>query len=54
MAVAKVRPAAQGNLVVHCNDKKSLENLQNSADNELGKNYEIRVGNIIKPKIVLM
>lgn len=54
IAVSKVKHGSHGCVVVHCDDKKSLENLKTKTQKELGEEYEITIGKTINPKIKII
>lgn len=54
LAVKNVKQVSQGGVVVQCNDKDSLEKLQNKAVSELGQQYEIKVTKEVNPCILIV
>lgn len=54
IAVSKVKQGAHGCVVVHCEDKKSLETLKTKTQNEFGQEYEISTGKKLNPKIKII
>lgn len=53
-SISKVKQASHGCVVVHCEDKKSLENLKTKTQDKLGKDYVITTGKMLNPKIKIV
>lgn len=54
VSISKVKQASQGQLVIHCDDKDSLEKLKTKTILELGKEYEVKTGHLINPCIKIV
>lgn len=54
VTITKVKSAAQGSLIIHCNDKKDVDKLRIKTQNELGNEYEIKTGKFINPRIKIV
>lgn len=54
LSVESIKQSAQGSVIIKCNDKNSLEKLQNKAITELANNYDISIPKSIKPKICIV
>lgn len=52
--VKKVKSAGKGSIVIECNDKESLNKLQNKAVSVLSENYTVEIQKEIKPKVVIV
>lgn len=52
--MSRVKEASHGCVVVHCEDKQSLENLKTKAQDKLGKEYVITTGRRLNPKIKII
>ncbi|XP_050515026.1 uncharacterized protein LOC126890215 [Diabrotica virgifera virgifera] len=54
VSLAEVKEGANGRVMIHCQDKKSLENLKSNVERHLGAEYEIKVGKLNNPKIKII
>uniref|UniRef100_A0A6P7F461 Uncharacterized protein LOC114326134 n=1 Tax=Diabrotica virgifera virgifera TaxID=50390 RepID=A0A6P7F461_DIAVI len=54
VSLAEVKEGANGRVMIHCQVKKSLENLKSNVERHLGAEYEIKVGKLNKPKIKII
>lgn len=54
VSVSSIKTVSQGSVLIECNDKSSLEKLQNKVVNELGSDYDIKIPKTIRPKILIV
>lgn len=54
ISLSEITQGSQGRIMIHCQDKHSLEKLKTNVEKELGAEYEIKVGNLQKPKIKII
>lgn len=54
ISVHKIKATSQGGIAIQCNDKTSMEKLQNIAKTKLADNYSISVPKGFTPKIVII
>lgn len=54
VSISEIKQGNQGRITIHCENRNSLQKLKETVVKEMGDEYDVKVGNLSKPRIKLI